>query len=189
MSRAKDPDKPSASTRFRKGQSGNPRGRPKKRAEPQVSAFDVVIDKTLTIVQAGVPRAVTVDEALQHQIYRDAIAGNGSARREVLKMIAKREKAITEKHPAPSRTERRIEKEDPRNADEALLILEIAHPDPRSTELAALGQRERLLLERWAVEAALGRRAGSKLSRNELSEARRCTHDGETIRWPDAAEP
>ena len=103
MSNAADRGKPPASTRFRKGQSGNPRGRPKKtKPDPQSSAFDVVIDRTLTIVQGGVPREVTVDEALQHQTYQNAIAGNRPARREVLKMIAKREKAITEKAPRRS---------------------------------------------------------------------------------------
>ena len=67
MSNAGDHDKPRASTRFRKGQSGNPRGRPRKKPDPTPSAFDMVIDRTLTIVQDGVPREVTVDEALQHQ--------------------------------------------------------------------------------------------------------------------------
>ena len=51
------------------------------------SAFDIVIDKTLTVTQGGVPREVTVEEALQHRTYQDAVAGNRSARREVLKMI------------------------------------------------------------------------------------------------------
>ena len=71
-----------ASTRFRKGQSGNPRGRPRKQPVIQTSAFDVVIAPTLTIVQDGSPRDVTVDEALQHKTYQDAIAGNRAARRQ-----------------------------------------------------------------------------------------------------------
>ena len=104
MSNAGDHDKPRASTRFRKGQSGNPRGRPRKKPDPVASAFDVVIDRTLTIVQDGVPREVTVGEALQHRTYQNAIAGNRAARREVLKMIAKREQAITNKTPRHSST-------------------------------------------------------------------------------------
>ena len=85
---------PPASTRFRKGQSGNPKGRPRAGKAKTSSAFDIVIDRTLTVTRGGVPREVTVEEALQHQTYRDAIAGNRPARREILKMIAKREQAL-----------------------------------------------------------------------------------------------
>lgn len=177
-------DRPPASTRFRKGQSGNPRGRPRKKLEVRTSAFDVVIDRTLTIVQGGVPRDVTVDEALQHKTYQDAIAGNRAARREVLKMIAKREKAITEKAPPPKPVEVRFEGEDPRNADEALLILGIACRDPRGPVA-----RQWLLLEPWAVKAALSRRAGSRLDKREIADAQRCTRDADTLRWPKAEEP
>ena len=162
-----DHDKPRASTRFRKGQSGNPRGQPKKKPNPVPSAFDVVIDRTLTIVQDGVPREVTVDEALQHKTYQDAIAGNRAARREVLKMIAKRERAITKKTPRHRSVDIRIRKEDPRNADDALLILGIACRDPMWTEPYTPGEREQLLLEPWAVKAALSRRAGSKLTKGK----------------------
>ena len=184
-----DNGKPPASTRFRKGQSGNPRGRPRKKPDPTPSAFDVVIDRTLTIVQDGVPREVTVDEALQHQTYQDAIAGNRAARREVLKMIAKREQAITEKTARRSLVELRFREKDPRSVDDALLLHGIACLDPRWTEPDALEEHERLLLEPWAVKAALGRRAGSKLTKQKLDEARRCTHDAETIAWPEAVEP
>ena len=96
---------PPAATRFRKGQSGNPQGRPRKKIEVRTSAFDIVIDRTLTIMQGGVPRDVTIDETLQHKTYQDAIAGNRAARREVLKMIAEREKAISRKRPLTSSIE------------------------------------------------------------------------------------
>jgi len=178
---------PPVSTRFRKGQSGNPRGRPRKQPKPLNSAFDVVIDRTLTIVQGGVSREVTVDEALQHKTYLDAIAGNRAARREVLKMIAKREKAITKRAPRPKPVEVLTETEDPTNADEALLILGIACRDPRGNEEP--DERERLLLEPWAVEAALSRRAARRMTRQEIKDAQRCTRDADTQRWPELVEP
>jgi hypothetical protein len=175
------------STRFQKGQSGNPRGRPRRQTEDRVSAFDVVIDRMLTIVQGGAQREVTVDEALQHKTYQDAIAGNRPARREVLKMIARREQAITERAPPASSVQVSKEGPDPRNADEALLILGIACRDARWTD-SPPGERERLLLEPWAVKAALARRAGSRLDRREIAEARRCTRDADMLRWPRGDE-
>ena len=94
MSKPVGPAGPPTGTRFRKGQSGNPKGRPKANKDRSVSAFAIVIDRTLTVTQGGVPREVTVEEALQHRTYQDAVAGNRSARREVLKMIAKREQYL-----------------------------------------------------------------------------------------------
>ena len=80
------------------------------------------------------PREVTVEEALQHRTYQDAIAGSRLARREVLKMIAKRERYLAAQHGrkrAFRQVEDRIEPHDPENADAALLILGIAERDPR----------------------------------------------------------
>jgi len=178
---------PPQSTRFRKGQSGNPQGRPKKQTPAQASAFDIVIDRTLSVVQDGVERDVTVEEALQHKTYRDAITGNRAARREVLKMIAKREKAIAKKRPPANPVEVLVEATDPRNADEALLILGIACRDERSNDPA--DPYDRLLLEPWAVQAALRRRARVMLDRRDLAEAMRRTRDADTVRWPEPKEP
>lgn len=80
-------------TRFRKGQSGNPKGRPKAR-RPHISAFNIIFDKTLTVNQGGVERELTIDEALQLQTYQAALKGSRMAARTILKMIEKREGAI-----------------------------------------------------------------------------------------------
>ena len=89
-------------TRFQKGRSGNPSGRPKKR-RPHVSAFDIIFDKTLTITQGGAERELTVDEALQLQTYQAALKGSKMAIRQVLKMIEKREQALSKLNP-PARS-------------------------------------------------------------------------------------
>ena len=93
----------------------------------------MVIDKTLTIEQDGKSREVAVEEALQHKTYQNAIAGDRSARREVLKMIEKRDvysNARKGKNRIPP-VGIKYESSDPTNADEALLILGIADPQPR----------------------------------------------------------
>lgn len=182
------PKAPPVSTRFCKGQSGNPKGRPKKpsEAQAQISAFDIVIDQTLSVVQNGKARDVTLEEALQHKTYRDAIAGNRAAQRDVLKMIAKREKAIAKKRPPMTTIERAFEV-DSRNADEALMILGIACRDQRHIDTD--DRYDRLQLEPWAVEAALCRRARIKFERNSLAEAMRCTRDPNALHWPAPKDP
>lgn len=169
-------------TRFRSGQSGNPKGRPRK-AAPQQSAFDIVIDRTLTVTQNGVERELTIDEALQQRTYQDAITGSRSARREILKMIAKREKWIAAHAPAPRNVpfEFRME-HDPDNAHEALVLLGIASPDPRDWGPSD-DSYDRLLLEPWAVEAAFVRSRKRVIDDRDLAEIRRCTRDAGSIAW------
>ena len=72
-------------------------------------------------------REFAVEEALQHKMYRDALAGNRPARREVLKMIAKREAWIRENaHKTRSKVQFKSESEDPDNHNDAMLLLGIA---------------------------------------------------------------
>ena len=184
MSKKVGPKSP-ISSRFQKGKSGNPKGRPKKaKPEKTGSAFDLVIDKRLTVTQAGVPREVTVDEALQHRTLKDAIAGNRSARREILKMIAKREKALAARDKRTYRSVDSLTEVDPDNANAALLILGIACHDPWWADDDD-DEYERLLLEPWAVQAALSRRrGGSRLTDEDVTEIKRCTRDAGALRWP-----
>jgi hypothetical protein len=178
------PGHPPAASRFRKGQSGNPKGRPRAAKAKTNSAFDIVIDRTLTVTRSGVAGEVTVEEALQHQTYRAAIAGNRPARREILKMIAKREQVLAA---SVGKQKAKItvvsETTDPANADAAMLILGIASRNPERQGPGFDG--DQLLLEPWAVQLALSRRrGGEKLTDKEISEIRRCTRDASTLRWP-----
>jgi Family of unknown function (DUF5681) len=166
------PGRPPEAGRFRKGTSGNSKGRPKSRGASSTSAFDIIMDRTLTVTQGGKPREVTLEEALQHRTYQDAIKGNRAAQREVLKMIAKREKWLAAKRPV-SGFKILTEPEDPDNANEALLLLGIAERDTWG-----------LRLQPWAVQAALSRPGRRRLSARDVSEIKRCTRDAETLRWP-----
>jgi hypothetical protein len=170
---------------FQKGQSGNPKGRPRKQiALPDAtrSAFEIVLEKRVTVTQGGVDQELSVEQALQLRTYQDALAGNRAARREVLKMIAKRENAIADRGQRimPSVT-LKLERTEPRNADAAMCLLGIATPD-KSREEHNPGA---LLLEPWAVQAALGRRRGRKaLTAQDVSNIKRCTRAPETLCWP-----
>ncbi len=166
------------SGRFAKGTSGNPAGRPRKApVAPQPSAFDIIIDRTLTVTQGGHTREITVDEALQQKTYHDAIAGSRMAQREVMKMIEKREKARAAKAPPRTSVRRGMAPPDPGNADAALLLLDVT----RITEDGL----QRTRLTSWIVEAALDRRRGGWTSK-QLDDARRDTLAPHEVRWPPA---
>ena len=169
---------------FRKGRSGNPGGRPATARAPQASAFDVVVEKTLTVAHHGGAREITMEEALQQRTYRDALAGKRMAQREILKWIMKREAWLAKHAPkAPWPAITRHISLDPDNADAALLLLEIAAPNPARADIGA--DRAQLLLEPWAVQAALHRRrGGNRLTDKERDEIRRCTRDPDSLRWP-----
>jgi hypothetical protein len=168
---------------FRKGRSGNPGGRPTTSRPSRASAFDVVVEKTLTVAHHGGTREITMEEALQQRTYRDAVAGKRMAQREVLKWIMKREASLAKHSPRTSwpAITRHISP-DPDNADAALLLLGIAAPNPARADIGA--DRAQLLLEPWAVQAALRRRrGGNRLTDDERNTIRRCTRDPDSLRW------
>jgi hypothetical protein len=173
---------------FRKGSSGNPRGRPTASLPSRTSAFDIVVDKTLTVTHQGAMREITMEEALQQRTYRDAVAGKLMAQREVLKWIEKREAWLAEHTPKASwQPIEQLSSPDPDNADPALLLLGLAAHNPARADIG--GTRAQLLLEPWAVQAALRRRrGGNRLTERELAEIRRCTRDRDSLRWPQGTE-
>jgi Family of unknown function (DUF5681) len=170
------------SGRFVKGQSGNPAGRPRSR-RPHVSAFDVIFDKTLTITQNGVERELTVDEALQLQTYQAALKGSKMAVRAVLKMIEKREVALTARAPKPAPKPARLGIiYDTDSADQAMRILGIASDDKRTGDGGWWDGR--LKLATWATQAAISRPGRKALTDKALEDVKRFTHDADRLKWP-----
>jgi len=169
---------------FPKGRSGNLKGRPSSSRAPKSSAFEVLVEKTITVSHHGGTREITVEEALQQRTYRGAVAGQRMAQREVLKWIMKREAWLAKQAPKASwpAITRHISP-DPDNADAALQLLGIAALNPARADIGA--DRAQLLLEPWTVQAALGRRrGGQRLTESERDAIRRCTRDPDSLRWP-----
>jgi len=168
---------------FSKGHSGNLRGRPRASRAPNGSAFEVLTEKTLTVVDRGGTREITVEEALQQRTYQDALAGKRVAIREVVRWIIKREAWLEKHEPKAPQPTTFLSSPDPGNADAALVLLGIAAPNPARADIGA--KRAQLLLEPWATQAALRRRRGGQsLTDSECDEIRRCTRDPHTLRWP-----
>lgn len=168
----------STDTRFQKGRSGNPKGRPKKR-RPHVSAFDIVFDKTLTVRQGGRERELTIDEALELQTYQAALKGSKPAIRKVLKMIEKREVALAKRNPSSIGMLTIEHHHHAENADEAMRILGIIERDPFWGD-----EHPRDRVATWATQAALSRPGRKMFSKLEIDNIRQFTMHAGELRWP-----
>jgi hypothetical protein len=138
---------------FARGESGNPKERPKSRKVAPASTFAIVMDRTLTVTQDGKPRELTVEEALQQKTYQDAIGGDRAAQRQIMKTIAQRDAWFAVMKPSYQPPERLIEPVDPENADQALILLGIADRDTRWGFPS--DNQNRLRLRPTAVQEAL----------------------------------
>jgi hypothetical protein len=166
----------SADTRFQPGRSGNPAGRPRAR-RPNISAFEIVLDKRMTATIGGKTRELTVEEALQQQTLKDALAGKRMAIRKVLKMIEKREVALAKRDSAPRTPVKRVKHHSADNADAAMRLLGIAEPDPGMPDT-------RWKLHNWATQAALSRPGRRKFTTREVFNIKFFTFDPDKLRWP-----
>jgi hypothetical protein len=79
--------KPPQHTRFRKGRSGNPKGRPKTSRKLTSLALQIMNEK-VTVTENGRRRQITKLQAALKQLINKAASGDFRATREVLKMRA-----------------------------------------------------------------------------------------------------
>jgi hypothetical protein len=80
------------SSRFEKGQSGNPRGRPKKPKSDQLDVkalFKKMLGKKMILTSGGIEHAVTTLEAGLLQLGNQFAKGDAKARRDLFWMIEK----------------------------------------------------------------------------------------------------
>jgi hypothetical protein len=75
--------KPPVATRFSKGRSGNPKGRPKG-SRNVASVLDEVIREKVRVTENGKVRAMTKLEAMMRQLMTKALSGDLKAMKEVV---------------------------------------------------------------------------------------------------------
>ncbi len=98
--------KPPKRTQFKPGQSGNPRGRPKKNKD-LTRLIQVELDTTIPVQEAGRGKRITKREAIIKQLINRAIKGDPKATQFVLRHLEKN---------------REVEPFTPTDADDAALL-------------------------------------------------------------------
>jgi hypothetical protein len=88
--------KPPRTTRFAKGQSGYPAGRP--RGRHREAPYESVLGRMVTIREGGVERDVKADEAFLLQHTKRALEGDGAATRTTLAVIEYAKERISTLH-------------------------------------------------------------------------------------------
>src|SRR4051794_19755873 len=81
---------PPLHSRFPPRTSGNPRGRPKGR--PNQGPIEKALARTTTITVAGRRKKISITEVLIMQLQQDALAGDKTARRDLLRLAVEYER-------------------------------------------------------------------------------------------------
>jgi Family of unknown function (DUF5681) len=165
--------KPPKATRFTKGESGNPGGRP--RGRQREAPYETVLGQMVTIREGGIERRVSAAEAFLLQLTKRGLEGDGAAAHATLAVIEE----VTEQsstHEGISVIVRVIV--DPGSITSALEPLRMAR------KLDPYRETARMALEPWLVEAALARldRRLSPADQRTIVKATRTPH---RVRWPN----
>lgn len=165
---------PPRSTQFQKGQTGNPRGRPRnfRREVP----YDAVLGQMVTIREDGRERRVTAAEAFLLHLTKRGLEGDSAAARASLAAIEGARAASRHNEPNIS-----------------CIVIHYVSPGSVGTSLDALGMAVKLnrysqdayyRLKPWIVQAALDRLGGRRLTTEEQEIVVKATRSPQEVRWP-----
>lgn len=166
---------PPSPSQFKKGQSGNPKGRPKNRRRE--IPYDAVLGQMVTIRESGRERRVTAAEAFLLQLTQKGLAGDSAAARASLEAI---EKASESRKEHVQGVTKIILSSIGSGVDAILGKLSIAFLKYPTDE-----KRVRWELNPWIVQAALDRLRDPQLTIDEQREVYANTRTPHKVQWPE----
>lgn len=165
--------RPPQSTRFRKGQSGNPRGRP--RGRHRSIPHDHVLGRMVTVREDGRERRITAAEAFLLQLTKKALEGCSASARSSLQVI---EQARASRPDLDEDTVRQI-------VVQSFGLSFMVHDLGIGVCLNPGSQEHcRLMLNPWIIEMALARMAPDDLTVEEQHIVVASTRTPHKVDWP-----
>jgi hypothetical protein len=165
---------PPRASRFRKGQSGNPKGRPRGRRSAELP-YEAVLGREVIVRENGRERRVTAAEAFLLQLTKRGLEGDTAAARAAIAALADiRGTDLSAPYPRVII----ISIVDPGSASSAVELLRIG------TKLDRYRETARIMLEPWIVEAALARFGEKQLTLAEQEIVLKATRTPTKVRWP-----
>ena len=165
---------PPLASRFRKGQSGNPKGRPRGRSRRM--PYDAILGQEVIVRENGRERPVTAEEAFILKLIKDGLDGDTSAARAIdtLRGLCGTDDSV------PKSILTTVVFVSPGTVNRAVEPLRIGTTLDRHRKTTA-----RLVLEPWIVEAALARFGEKRLLPEEQEIVLKATRTPRKARWPD----
>ena len=165
---------PPRASRFRPGQSGNPKGRPRGRRKEL--PYETVLGQEVTIRENGHVRRITAAEAFLLQLTKRGLDGDTAATRAALAAIGDTRGSKVSISEGPFEIVRSFVA--PGSVNTAVECLRIC------TKLDRFRETARMLLEPWIVEAALARLGDKQLTPKEQEVVLKATRTPSKVRWP-----
>jgi Family of unknown function (DUF5681) len=163
--------RPPRNTRFAKGKSGNPAGRP--RGRHKHAPYEAVLGQMVTIREGASMRRVTAAEAFLLQLAKRGVEGDGAAARASLTLIEQAMSGQRAKEPLTIV----LTSVAPGSVTSALEVLRMA------IKLDPYRETARMALEPWLVEVALAR-LPQPLTAAEQRVVLKATRTPQKVRWP-----